>query len=220
MACCTCAWAWSAWAEDSALLYSWRCAGVAIRLNWARSASCSACAALIALSWPGPSWAAPTRSGVRAEVRMACSCDTSSLVAEMSPTTRTVSASAASLLPAAISSSSAISWLIVDAYSWITVSEGICEAGRDAAQRGQPVDGGDRAAGFLLGQRREGRADAAGQAAHPGGQPVGGAVVLREHGQFGRGRAVGRAAAAALRAHRDVPDGVLALLSAAPAPGW
>ncbi len=56
---------------------------------------------------------------------MACSWDTSSLVAEMSPTTRAVSASAASLLPVAISSSSARSWLIVAAYSWITASEGI-----------------------------------------------------------------------------------------------
>ncbi len=58
---------------------------------------------------------------------MACSSDTSSLVAEISPTTRTVSASAASLLPAAISSSSAISWSIAAAYSWITASAGICD---------------------------------------------------------------------------------------------
>ena len=69
---------------------------------------------------------------------MACSCDTSSLAAEMSPTTRTVSASAASLLPAAISSSSAISWLIVAAYSWITVSEGICELAATLRSAGSP----------------------------------------------------------------------------------
>ncbi len=98
---------------------------MALRLNWARLACCSACAALMAVSWPGWNWVAPTRSGVRAEVRIACSCDTSSFMAEIRPTTRTVSASAALLLPVAISSSSASSRLIVLAYSWITTSEGI-----------------------------------------------------------------------------------------------
>ena len=56
---------------------------------------------------------------------MACSWLTCSFEAEMSPTTRAVSASTASWLPVAISSSSASSWVIVAAYSWITASEGI-----------------------------------------------------------------------------------------------
>ena len=56
---------------------------------------------------------------------MACSWETCSFVAEMSSTTRALSASTASLLPVAISSSSARSWVIVAAYSWITASEGI-----------------------------------------------------------------------------------------------
>ena len=56
---------------------------------------------------------------------MACSWEASSFEAEMSPTTRAVSARAASWLPVAISSSRASSWLIVVAYSWITASEGI-----------------------------------------------------------------------------------------------
>ena len=73
----------------------------------------------------GWNWFAPTRSGVRADVRMACCWDTASFEAEMRPTTRAVSARAASLLPVAISPSRARSWLIVAAYSWITASEGI-----------------------------------------------------------------------------------------------
>ena len=56
---------------------------------------------------------------------MACCWDTASFEAEMRPTTRAVSARAASLLPVAISPSRARSWLIVAAYSWITASEGI-----------------------------------------------------------------------------------------------
>ena len=58
-------------------------------------------------------------------MRIACSCDTSSFIPEIRPTTRTVSASAASLPPVAISCSSASNWSIVAAYCWMTAKEGI-----------------------------------------------------------------------------------------------
>ena len=69
---------------------------------------------------------------------MACSCEASSLEAEMSPTTRAVSARAASWLPVAISSSRARSAVIVLAYSWITASDGMWVPAATLRRAGSP----------------------------------------------------------------------------------
>ena len=119
-----CAWAWLTSVFDVAAWNSCFCAVDAAMRNSAWLLFCSAIASCMAwsLSVPKSPWV--VTSLFSADFRIAPCSEASSFMRETRPSTRTESDSVESLLPVAISSLRASTWLIVLAYSLMTTSAG------------------------------------------------------------------------------------------------